>query len=185
MDGHSALNASQCKACRLVLLVLEYGDATVLQDRGRKVHWIKKQSFVHSKISYIQWHNVYREILEKTKRKYNTAAGYGVCLRRKIHLMFERRVYSAKLRGLVLQLVHYQASLRCSNHCHGVHLHITVKYSIIYSPSIRIQVILLISNLQHLHSSISLASAETSWDWESGCPRTEGKNRKAVMFLSV
>lgn len=40
--------------------------------------------------------------------------------------MFERRVYSAKLRGLVLQLVNYQTSLSSGNHRHGVYLHITV-----------------------------------------------------------
>lgn len=46
--------------------------------------------------------------------------------RRKIHLMFERRVYSAKLGGLVLQLVHYKAPLSCGNHRHRVYLHIKV-----------------------------------------------------------
>lgn len=40
------------------------------------------------------------------------------------------------------------------------------------------------SHLQHLHSNISLASAETSWDWESECPRTEVKTRKDVRCLS-
>lgn len=44
-----------------------------------------------------------------------------------IHLMFERRVYPAKLRRLVLQLVHYQASLSCGNHGHGIYLHMTVR----------------------------------------------------------
>lgn len=38
VDGHSALNASQCKACGLVLLVLEYGNTAVLQDQVRKAH---------------------------------------------------------------------------------------------------------------------------------------------------
>lgn len=33
MDGHSALDTSQCKACGLVLLVLEYGDTTVLPGK--------------------------------------------------------------------------------------------------------------------------------------------------------
>lgn len=37
--------------------------------------------------------------------------------------MFERRVYSAELRGLVLQLVHNKASLSRGDHRHGVHLH--------------------------------------------------------------
>ena len=44
-----------------------------------------------------------------------------------IHLMFEGRVYSAKFRGLVLQLVHYQSPLGCGNHCHRVDLHIKVR----------------------------------------------------------
>lgn len=44
MDGHSALDASQSKARRLVLLVLKYGNTAVLQDQGRNVHWIKKRN---------------------------------------------------------------------------------------------------------------------------------------------
>lgn len=30
MDSHSTLNASQCKACGFVLLVLEYGNTAML-----------------------------------------------------------------------------------------------------------------------------------------------------------
>lgn len=41
MDGHSALNAPQGKASGLVLLVLEYGNTSMLQDRGRNVRLIK------------------------------------------------------------------------------------------------------------------------------------------------
>jgi len=41
--------------------------------------------------------------------------------------MFERRVYFAKLRGLVLQLVHDEASVRRGNHSHGVHLHLRAR----------------------------------------------------------
>lgn len=37
MDGHTALNASQCKAGGLVLLVLEYGNTAVLQDQGKEM----------------------------------------------------------------------------------------------------------------------------------------------------
>ncbi len=91
--------------------------------------------------------------------------------------MLKRRVYSAKLRRLVLQLVNYQASLSCGNHCHGVDLHVTLRevkskntQSISHAASIQI-----VLYLQHLHSSISLASARTSWDWESACPRTADK----------
>lgn len=40
MNRHSALNASKCKTCGLVLLVLEYGDTTVLRDkRGMSFMW--------------------------------------------------------------------------------------------------------------------------------------------------
>lgn len=39
----------------------------------------------------------------------------------------------------------------------------------------------LINHLQHLHSSISLASAETSWGWETGCPRTEEMKQKSFV----
>lgn len=44
MDGHSTFNASQRKASGFVLLVLEYGDAAMLQDhegKKRKVHQLK------------------------------------------------------------------------------------------------------------------------------------------------
>lgn len=39
-------------------------------------------------------------------------------------------------------------------------------------------VTILKNHLQHLRSSISPASVETSWDWESGCPRTEEEKKK-------
>lgn len=37
VDRHSALNASQCKTCRLVLLVLKYGNTAVLKHKKMQI----------------------------------------------------------------------------------------------------------------------------------------------------
>lgn len=36
MNGHLTPDASQCKTCRFVLLVLKYGNTAVLQDQDKK-----------------------------------------------------------------------------------------------------------------------------------------------------
>lgn len=36
VDGHTSLDASQCKASRFVLFVLKYGNAAVLHDRKKE-----------------------------------------------------------------------------------------------------------------------------------------------------
>lgn len=97
MDSNSSLNASQCKACRLVLFVLEYSNTAVLQTKMRRV--INKED-TGKKGNVFRW-----------KLKGGS-----------VYLVFKRRVYSAEFRGLVLQLVNDQAPLSCCNHCHGVHL---------------------------------------------------------------
>lgn len=100
MNGHSTLDASQCKTCRFVLLVLKYGNTAVLQDQDEK-----------------ETVNAWLLIQQKHRRL-------------KPHLVFERRIYSAKLRRLVLQLIHDEAPLSCGDHGHGVLLNIRARYNI-------------------------------------------------------
>lgn len=38
VDGHTSLDASQCKASRFVLFVLKYGNTAVLHDRKKRIH---------------------------------------------------------------------------------------------------------------------------------------------------
>lgn len=100
VNGHSTLDASQSKTCRFVLLVLKYGNTSVLQDQDEK-------------------QTVKAGLLMQRKHQ-----------RPRPHLVFERRIYSAKLGRLVLQLIHDKAPLSCGHHGHGVLLNIGVRYKI-------------------------------------------------------
>lgn len=54
-----------------------------------------------------------------------------------------------------------------------------------FSESIQILMIILKIHLQHLHSSISQASGETSWDWEIWCPKTKEREREKKKHVSL